>query len=102
MKGFIDLEALPQATRRTAINTSDLIHVIMEVPGVRAVSTISVSTGDETEAWTLRLDPDKAPKLDLRGSEIQLEKKGSGPRSGAPTRSGLRDGGSTGPQSSAP
>lgn len=78
-KGF-PLEGSGRA-RRSAVNTSDLIHVIMEVPGVRAVSKISVSTGGQKEAWSLKLEPDKAPKLDLpkldlQGSKIQLEKEG--------------------------
>ncbi len=67
-----------RGARRTAVNTSDLIHVIMEVPGVRAIRRISVSAGGRAEAWSLRLDPDKAPKLDVEGSKskILLEKEG--------------------------
>ncbi len=75
-RGFLDPEALGRAERRTEINTADLIHVIMGVPGVRAIRRISVSAGGPAEAWSLKLDPAKAPKLDLRGSEIGLEKGG--------------------------
>jgi hypothetical protein len=72
--GFIAAEALQQAQRRDSLRTSDLIREIMAVPGVRAVRTISISAGGAPEAWSLSLDPNKAPKLNPRSSTISLER----------------------------
>lgn len=71
--GFLAPEALSQAQRRTVLKTSDLIQIMMDVPGVRAVRTLSLSAEGEAQAWSLRLDPTRAPALDLAGSQIQLE-----------------------------
>jgi len=72
--GFIDSEELSQAQRRSTLYTSDLIREIMDVPGVRAVRNISISAGGAKEAWSLKLDSDKAPKLNLKDSVISLER----------------------------
>lgn len=71
---FIDTEELLRARRRTALRTSDLIREIMDVPGVRAVLDISMAVGGQRESWSLDLDPDKTPKLDLATSQINLER----------------------------
>jgi len=73
--GFLDSAALAAVTRRTQIHTSDLIREIMGIPGVRAVRSIAVSAGmAERQAWSLTLDPDRSPRLDLSGSAILLVK----------------------------
>jgi hypothetical protein len=72
--GFIDTEELRRARRRTALRTSDLLREIMDVPGVRAVRDISISAGLGKEPWSLNLDLGKTPKLDLAGSQINLER----------------------------
>jgi hypothetical protein len=72
--GFIDTEELRLAQRRRDLRTSDLIHAIMDVPGVRAVRTISCSAGGAAAAWSLPLDPNKVPRLDQAGSTISLER----------------------------
>jgi hypothetical protein len=70
--GFIDSEILRQSVRRTEIHTSDLIQIIMDVPGVKAVRHIAVSAGGEAQAWRLVLDSMRAPRLDLEKSTITL------------------------------
>ncbi|MCP4699277.1 MAG: hypothetical protein GY862_20880 [Gammaproteobacteria bacterium] len=72
--GFIDSDDLKRAQRRTALRTSDLIHEIMDVQGVKAVRQISISAGGAKEAWSLDLDPNKAPRLNLSASNISLER----------------------------
>lgn len=72
--GFIDTMVLERAQRRPALRTSDLIHVIMDIPGVRAVKAISVSAGGKPEPWSLKLDPDKVPSLNTAASTITLER----------------------------
>jgi len=73
--GFIDTEELEGFERKTALRTSDLIRVIMDVEGVRAVRSISLTTaGDRTDAWFLELDweLDYTPVLDANQSRISL------------------------------
>lgn len=76
--GFILPEALSLGDRRTSINTSDVIHAVMDVPGVRAVRSIALSSGGQIEAWSLPVDPQKVPRLDIAGSSFILEKEGIG------------------------
>ncbi len=74
--GFIDTAALRRLGRRTALRTSDLIHEIMDVSGVRAVKNIFFPLPENRqEKWSLELDPEKTPRLDLKGSTLSLERK---------------------------
>ncbi len=77
-RGFISPETIGVGDRRTNINTSDVIHAVMDVPGVRAVRSIALSSGGKTEAWSLSVDPQKVPRLDVAGSTFILEKEGIG------------------------
>ncbi len=72
--GFISAGALQQAERRTELRASDVIREIMDVPGVRAVRTISLSSGGRPEEWTLSLDASRAPKFNPVSSSISLER----------------------------
>lgn len=100
--GFITDEVLQRANRRTAINTSDLIHAIMDAPGVRAVRRIRIATGRKTgtgtagpadEPWSLAVQPNSVPRFDRAGSIIVLTREGKVvPRATpAPSRSELQD-----------
>jgi len=75
-RGFIDRSTLPAAERRVALHTSDVIHEIMSVPGVRAIRQISLArSGDPVgEPWSLTLDESGAARLDLVASSIELVK----------------------------
>ena len=72
--GFLDAAALKELNRKTAINTSDLIRTLMNVPGVRVVRNITVAAGGQPEPWQLPLDRGWAPRLDLENSSITLMK----------------------------
>lgn len=62
--GFIDDEQLQQFQRKTEIHTSDLIHVILEIPGVKAVKRIVIASSQSPEQeWALDLDPKLTPRL---------------------------------------
>ena len=75
--GFIDPEELQQALRRTSLRTSDLLQEIMDVPGVKAVRTISIASGGAArQPWLLDLDPAQTPRFNLDGSRITLEHNG--------------------------
>jgi hypothetical protein len=70
--GFIDSHELDQLKRRSALRVSDLIHELMEVPGVLAVQSIRLATGNQTQDWLLKLDLSRTPRFDPRGSRIDL------------------------------
>jgi hypothetical protein len=66
-RGFLDTEELEGFERKTNLRTSDLIHAIMDVEGVRLVKYLAFLTNDkgDMENWLLNLAPDSAPALDL-------------------------------------
>lgn len=83
--GFITDEDLQRAKRRSAINTSDLIHAIMDAAGVRAVRRIRIATGTKPgtgtagltdEPWSLPVQPNSVPRFDRAGSNIILTREG--------------------------
>lgn len=75
--GFIPDEVLENATRRVAINTSDLIHAIMDVKGVRAVNQIHIVREDGSKVLSsFRVAPRKVAKLDIKRSTITLMREG--------------------------
>ena len=64
--GFLDDDALAKLRRRTNLYASDLVNVLMDLPGVRAVRDLSIARDDDApEAWTLKLGPDRVPRLVL-------------------------------------
>ncbi|NER81021.1 MAG: hypothetical protein F6K42_15925 [Leptolyngbya sp. SIO1D8] len=62
--GFIDDEQLQKFDRKTEIHTSDLIHVILDIPEVKTVKRITLSSRQSQEQdWALDLDPQLTPRL---------------------------------------
>ncbi|HET7499527.1 MAG TPA: hypothetical protein VFK02_00935 [Kofleriaceae bacterium] len=74
--GFLTGDALEQATRRTAVNTSDIIRAIRDVPGVQAVSRVRIGTETPDEAWSLDIMDDCVAELDRDRSSITLRRGG--------------------------
>ena len=83
--GFIDTEELENAKRRKVINVSDLISIIMDIPGVVAVKKIQIANLPEdnddniisnTVKWQLKLAYDKnyVPRLSTETSKINFFK----------------------------
>lgn len=70
--GFIDSKDLARAGRRSSLRISDLIRVLMAVPGVVTVKNLHFLNGDGTrnEDWLLKIDPDKVARFDLGTSDI--------------------------------
>jgi len=62
--GFIDEEQLGQVEKRAQLHTSDLVHIILDIPGVKTVKSFNLSgrLGSQQE-WALDLDPEYAPGL---------------------------------------
>jgi hypothetical protein len=75
-RGFITPDALQSAERRTSVNSADLIRAVMDVPGVRAVRSINLTSGGKNDAWSLPVDPQKIQRLDAAGSTFILEREG--------------------------
>lgn len=80
--GFIESSSIENLDRHEAIYSSDLIHEIMSVAGVRAVRHIGIGSGEsgQWESWELKLPQSDskfiplAPKLDVDGCEIILQR----------------------------
>lgn len=70
--GFIADEALAAAPRREAIHASDVIRAIMDAPGVRAVSLVTLSG----QQWSLTVPATMVAKLDVGGSVITVRRGG--------------------------
>lgn len=77
--GFIDSDELAQAQRRTTLYASDLIHRLMELPGISAVKYLRFSEdGQPLQQWSVPIDVDKVAWFKPPGADldIQLEIKG--------------------------
>ncbi|MGZ4037137.1 MAG: hypothetical protein ACXVPQ_04865, partial [Bacteroidia bacterium] len=83
--GFIDDDELEKANRRKVIHVSDLIHIIMEIPGVIAVKSIQIANVPEDNTdnipsvsvrWCLDLafDFNYVPRLSTDLSKITFYK----------------------------
>lgn len=81
--GFVTDAALSRA-RRLALHGSDIVHAIMDVPGVRAVTEVVLRAGDARDTWSLAIPPDRAARLDRLDSSIQLLNAGLPVAIGAP------------------
>jgi hypothetical protein len=77
--GFIDDEELERAELRTSIRLSDVIRVIMDVEGVRAVRGIELNpqgtTAPLADKWQVPVAPGKRPALVREGSRLVLYKR---------------------------
>ncbi len=75
--GFLETGALEAVERRTSVRASDLIRVVMDVPGVRAVGRIAMSTPPGSpQTWLLPLGTNTSPRLDPEGSHVILQRAG--------------------------
>lgn len=83
--GFITDTDLERAYRRVAIHSSDIIHAVMDVPGVRAVTEVIMRAGDTSNTWSLDIPADRAARLDRAFSRITLQNAGLPVAIGAPT-----------------
>ncbi len=70
--GFITEDALSNARRHVALHSSDLVHAIMDVPGIRSVTEIVMHAGEARDTWSIELPKDCAPQLDRAASKITL------------------------------
>tara|TARA_R110002020_G_scaffold264813_4_gene479559 strand:+ start:15843 stop:20030 length:4188 start_codon:yes stop_codon:yes gene_type:complete len=85
--GFIDEGELAKADRRSSIHVTDLIHIIMDIPGVKAVKSIQIANKPQDNAsgsipsksvrWCLELAVDEyyVPRLNTELSKITYYKE---------------------------
>ncbi len=73
--GFIDDEQLRRFERHVELHTSDLIHIILDIPGIKAVKSFTLASDrtPEVEPWVLPLDPDYTPRLQSFDSLITAD-----------------------------
>lgn len=80
-RGFLPDEALEGATRRTAINASDLVRAIKDVAAVRAVSRVRIRLASDPEKkwrdWSVTIGAGMVAKLHREGSTITLRRAGT-------------------------
>lgn len=75
--GFIDTEELIKAQLRSEIRVSDIINLIMDIPGVIAVKNLLLTSYDDKgniiqsgQKWCIHLEPFHKPVLDIYRSKI--------------------------------
>ncbi|WP_437819911.1 diguanylate cyclase [Sorangium sp. So ce1078] len=85
--GFIDDEELAQAELRAEIRLSDVISLVMDIEGVRAVRDIVINPSGATaplpDRWRVPVLPGRRPALDRAASRVVMYKRGV-PVSAAP------------------
>jgi hypothetical protein len=77
--GFIDTDELLNLKQRSNLQTSDVIHQLMKLPGVAVVKKIAFLSEDGTQnQWSLRIDDNKTAwfKPSQTEIDIQLEQNG--------------------------
>ena len=80
--GFIDNDELAQASLRKTLYTSDVINLIMEIPGVKSVKNFVFARYDdfgrlvESQSWSLPVTPNRQPRLYIEGSKVLVYKNG--------------------------
>ncbi len=75
-RGFLPLSTTANENRRTTVYTSDLMHALMSLPAIRAVSRLRIAKGGTWEEWSLPIDTDKTPRLDAAGCKVTLRRGG--------------------------
>lgn len=76
-RGFLDPAEWTAGRRRDALRLSDLIQVLMAVPGVLAVTRLAfLRDGRPVGDWLLPLAADRSPAYDPGGSRLRLTRRG--------------------------
>lgn len=74
--GFLDRVEFDALARRSSVRLSDLVQVLMSVPGVRAVPQLAfLVDGRPVGDWLLAIDARRTAALDLDGSLLRLERR---------------------------
>ena len=76
-RGFLDPAEWAAVERRRTVRLSDLIQVLMAVPGVVAVKSLGFyRDGQVSRDWLLPIADDRSAAFDIDGSRLRLERRG--------------------------
>lgn len=80
--GFIDNNELSAASLRTVLYTSDVINLVMDIPGVKALKNFVFTRYDdngrlvESQPWSMNVSFNHQPRLYILASKVLLFKNG--------------------------
>ncbi|HZL09949.1 MAG TPA: hypothetical protein VFC65_08125 [Prolixibacteraceae bacterium] len=80
--GFIDNDELAEASLRTVLYTSDVINMIMDIPGVKSVKNFVFAKYDdygrlvESQSWSMTVTQNRQARLYVEGSKVMVYKNG--------------------------
>lgn len=80
--GFIDNDQLTTTQLKTVLHTSDIINLLMDIPGVTAIRNLTLVRYDsegklvESQPWTLPVSYQHQPRLYIEGSKFLVFKNG--------------------------
>lgn len=80
--GFINNDELDNTNLKQFIYTSDIINLLMDIPGVQTVKNLVLTQFDEdgnlvnNEEWVLEVPPNHQPRLYIEASKILVFKNG--------------------------
>lgn len=80
--GFIDNDQMESTQLKTVLHSSDIINMIMDIPGVAAVRNFTLVKYDrdgnrsEAQSWSLDISYNHQPRLYFEGSKLVAYKNG--------------------------
>jgi hypothetical protein len=80
--GFVDDEQLESTNLRTVLYTSDIINLLMDIPGVKAVKNFALTRYNEegylveSQPWSLNVTYNHQPRLYVEASKFLVYKNG--------------------------
>ncbi len=80
--GFIDNDQLDASNLKQFIYTSDIINLLMDIPGVKAISNFVLTKYNtegnlvENEPWMLKVSDNHQPRLYIQASKVLVFKNG--------------------------
>ncbi len=80
--GFIDNEQLASTQLKKVLHTSDIINLLMDIPGVAAVRNLALVRYDkdgnlvENQSWSMNVSYNHQPRLHIDGSKFLVFKNG--------------------------
>jgi hypothetical protein len=81
--GFITDDDLANSELRRTVYASDIINLVVEIPGVEAISNVQLRAYDKdgqafgpSASWTLDIPPDHQPVFHIEGSKLLFHKAG--------------------------
>jgi hypothetical protein len=80
--GFIDNEELADASLRSMLYASDIINLVMDIPGVRSIKNFQFAKYDdngyitETQPWSISVSFNHQPRLYVEGTRVLVFKNG--------------------------